>query len=239
MINVQTLWQTIRDITRKDHAGYTSTDEFNRALSWAQEMVFGYYAEETSNDQGISEALDVFISEASLSPASGQYYNLPADYKRRINAGVKIVENSSCGNGPTTSWKWANFWKSNEDLLTLDSPIRRPSVAKRIFAYEIIGSQIKWWPSDYTGNIYLKYYRQPVEAFRAFTLNTATQEEEYDSQNSVNLEWAPDEIPNFVDLILLNKGLAIRENVIVNWVLQKKSPNALPEKARDKTLRRL
>jgi len=40
LIPVLNIWEEVRDLTRKDHAGYTSKEEFNRLLIAAQNDLF-------------------------------------------------------------------------------------------------------------------------------------------------------------------------------------------------------
>ena len=43
MINVQTLFNRVKDLSRKDKAGYMSSEEFNRNLEEAQSLLMDWF----------------------------------------------------------------------------------------------------------------------------------------------------------------------------------------------------
>ena len=238
MISVNSLWEQVRDLTRKDHAGYTSTDEFNRLLNLAQQQLTQYYLDQAESDADIERNLNHLVKRVELSPSATQLYDHPADFRKRKSIRVKLVENAGSG-GPVVSEKPCTYMRDSEVGLTLSSPIRKPSLSKRLFRFEDLTGQFKIWPADFSGNIILKYYSNPPTATRGFTLNTGTQEEEYDVGTTTDLVWPETELTNFVDLLLLYKGIALRESELVQWVQAKKSQGVLPEEVRDITDRKI
>lgn len=224
MISVQQLWLSQKDFTRKDHAGYTSTDEFNRMLNQAQSELFEYYLMKIQQNTRQVAALQPFVVEQYLSGT--QYYNLPEDYRYKLEVGFELVENGpDCT--PVSELRSANHYTSDKDLLSIESPIRGPSVTRKIFGYEFIANQIKTYPVDFNGRVYLKYYREPVTVARGYTLNTTTQEEEYDAGSTVDLEWPASEEYIFRDILLMYKGIILRESEIVQWIVNKRG--TMPE----------
>ena len=214
MIGMEELYVLVNnDIARKDHAGYTSTDEFNRATNVIQGILMDYYLE--VNDARAREALRPFITETKIQAASTNYYNLPDDYRQKLDVGFETVYNNGCD--PTFEIITANFLDFDEELEHKASVIR-----SRKKAYTFIGNQIKTvFPADISGRVYLKYYRNPTDAERGYSINSSTDEEEYNSASTTDLEWNQAEKSNFVDLHLLFKGISVRNTGLVQWVMTK------------------
>lgn len=213
MIDIERLYLIVNnDLARKDHAGYTATDEFNRTVNLIQQSLFDFYIEK--NDARAKEPLRPFIFETFISKTSVSYYDLPSDYRQKLELGFDYLT-SDCGTY-SHNVKSADYLDYNEVLLNNESDIRlnEPS-------YSFVGTQVKTTPTSFLGQIYLKYYRNPVDAVRAFTLNVSTQEEEYNAGSSTHLEWEVMEIPNFVDLMLMYKGIAVRSTELTQWVMAK------------------
>lgn len=237
MISMLSLWESVRDLTRKDHAGYTSKEEFNRLVNnQAQQDLFEYYISVAGINSRARMALQPFIVEATLTQTLPQYYNLPSDFRYPLNAGAVVLE-SGCD--PIIENYPSDHWSSDEDLLSLRSPIRKPSIAKRKFAHEFLTGKLKSWPKEFTGRYYLKYYKTPPTATLGYTLNTSTQEEEHNAGTTVDLAWPTSETQNFIDLLLLYKGVILTKGDLVNWVQAKKSLNSLPESVRDINTRQI
>ena len=147
------LWESVRDLTRKDHAGYTSKEEFNRLVANAQSDLFEYYIGVCQIDARAKMALQWLIVEATLTKALPQYYNLPSTFRYPLNVGAVVIESADCT--PSIDNYPSDEWSSDEDLLTLRSPIRKPSIEKRRFAHEFIGGQIKMWQKTSLGEFTL------------------------------------------------------------------------------------
>lgn len=216
MIDINKLYLLVNnDIARKDHAGYTSTDEFNRQVNVVQNLLFDFYIEK--NDARAMEPLRPFVTESYI-PSATEYYPLPSDYRQQLEVGFEFVTGGDCDTPPTKIIKSADLLSHDEVLLTSESPIRSQERQ-----YSFIGGDIKISPADFIGNVYLKYYRYPVDATRGFILDVATQEEVYDIESSVNLEWDSLEMPNLVDLMLIYKGISVRNTEIIQWAMGKQS----------------
>lgn len=213
MIEVQGLWLEMKDLLRKDHAGYTSTDEFNRSLVTAQSVIFNFYLRIAQETTQIIDALAPFVEEAFVEKV-GNYYPDPADYRHKLEIGAVTYESGGC-DGPIKTYHVARVLKSGEVLLTLSSPIRAPKLSDP--AVERLASKWKIYPESFVGNLYLKYYREPNVAERGFVLNLSTQEEEYNAATTTDLEWGASQRENFIDVLLALKGLALRENPVVQW----------------------
>jgi hypothetical protein len=213
MIEVESLFLEMKDLLRKDHAGYTSTDEYNRSLVTAQSIIFNFYVQIAQETTEIIDALAPFVEEAFIEK-SGDYYPDPDDYRHKLEVGAVTYESGGC-DGPIKTYHPARVLKSGEVLLTLSSPIRGPKLSDP--AVERLAAKWKIYPESFVGNLYLKYYRTPAVAERGFTLNVTTQEEEYDPTTTTDLEWRSGERESFIDVLLALKGLALRENPVVQW----------------------
>jgi hypothetical protein len=215
MIQIETIYKMVNnDLARKDWSGHTSTDEFNRVTNLIQGLLFDFYIEK--NDARSREALRPFIEPVLIERNSSDgSYNLPADYRQRIELGLEFIT-SSCGSEPTFEYRSAHHLDIDEDLLYSESAIMQDD-----YRYEILSSTIIVKPSTFQGRIKLKYYKNPPDAFRGFTLNTTTLEEVYSSGTTTNLIWPESEISNFVDLHLLFKGLSVRQTELVQFAAMK------------------
>lgn len=227
MILIESLYQTLQDLMRKDHAGYHSSDEFNRLVNQAQLHLMQYYVAHDDGNRIISEALAPFSKEEYLVASVAGYYDLPDDYYQRKDIGYEVVTNTS--SGAVATLVPVDYLEGNEVLLVNSSPIRQPRVNRAdTYACTRIGNQLKLLPSSLSGRIYLLYYKTPPDAERAYTVDVGAIEEVYDDANSTNLEWAQSQYEDFVDLMLAYKGLSIRESILVQWVQQKKM-SGVPE----------
>jgi hypothetical protein len=214
MINIEVLYQTVRTLLRKDHAGWISSDEFNQVVALAQEAMFGFYLD-SENERDANDALNPFEKTAPLTKIAPGQFSMPTDYKARIEA----VTNSTASDCSTeVNYTPVRFITRQSEYLTLSSPIRGPKIDSPKCV--IRGDVLTVYPGK-VPNVTLRYYRQPIEAIRAYTLNTISQEEEYDEANSVNLEWSAGRLDNFVDYLLYYKGLSLRETELIQWVQAK------------------
>lgn len=226
MINVNDIWQLIRDVSRKDHAGYLSTNEFNRVLRIAEELLFDYYIWIYDSTARIEAALDPFRVSLSVPYPPGGY-TLPGDLRQRLEVGAIWVE-SSCGSLVTTPYP-APPLNTNEKMLTLSSGVRKPSLTKKVFRHQIIANRMILYPETFTGNIHLEYLRHPVYGSRGYTIDVPSQEEIYSANTSVNLEWPLSEQGNILDIMLFVKGIQVQSGPLIQWIQQKKGLIPTPE----------
>jgi hypothetical protein len=227
MVDVNLIWNNVRDLSRKDHAGYISTDEFNRTINLAQKDLFDYYLAMYEKTGRYAVALAPFRVQVQLSASTPGIYPLPADYRQWCEAGV-IWWDNQCGGGLTELLP-AEPLRANEKYLTLSSPIRKPSMARRIFKYQIIDDDLHLYPIDFQGQVQLEYLKNPPNAARGYTLNLVTFEEDYNAQTTTNLIWPESETSNFTDLILFYKGIVVQSTPLLNWVATKKQLAPMPE----------
>lgn len=223
MISVDLLWRMIQDLARIDHAGYSSTDEFNRNLVLAQEDMMDYYVMMYESTTRIGEGVRPLVAENRI-PKSGDSFPLPSDYRQRIAFGSEIW--SACPDGGESSFSVypIDYKSQNEIWGVLSNEVDKPRLLDpSTYAVEVFGDTIKVYPSSFKGAIRLKYFINPPVAERAYTLNTTTQEEELDSGATIDLVWPASEISNFIELMLLYKGISIRDGEVAQWVAQKRN----------------
>lgn len=221
MIDVQNLYLLVQDYTRKDQqGGYISNDEFNRSLNYAQELLFEYYYSQKDEREG-QDALINFQAENTLSVSSARTFVKPANFKKLIEASVTLTpaaENECSASSAMPGRYPVHFPARNELQLTLSSAIRGPNVSKGVLIGEVLPSAIRVYPTDAVATLFIRYYTQLTQAERAVTLNFVTEQEDYDASSSTQLQWAEGQIEDFVDLMLLFKGVILRDTDIVNWV---------------------
>lgn len=222
MINVNDLYIYLRDLMRKDSIGWTSSDEYNRLLVLAQNDLFEFYLEQVQSNHRMTTGLRVFVKEQTIAGVAG-YYDLPADFRYKLEVGIRTIENAeNCDDSPIVNFYPADQANSDKLLLLGESTIRKPSIANNRYYYEFIGGKIKVTPVT-TAKLYLKYYRQPAVATRAYTLNTTTFEEVYNSGTSIQLEWPAEEFNSFVEILLFYKGIQMRDAELVQWLNAKRT----------------
>jgi len=243
MISVQKVFNRVRDLSRKDKAGYMSSEEFNRDLSEAQTLLMDYYYKMFEQHQRALDSLEPFIKVTNL-PILNQFCEFPTDYRHKLEAGYCFTKNSTkkaadcdianIGNNcivgnPTVDVRGMQHLNSNEVLKTLSSSIRKPKInlekGTGKFAYELVNNKIKVYPKELNGFVQWKYIADPTEALYNTTLDIANQEEDFNPTDalinpSVDLAWNEQEQPQLVSLMLMFKGIEVRETALIQWVMQ-------------------
>ena len=208
MISVQTLWLTLRDLTRKDNIGnYLQNDEFNRQVNLCQDIIYDYHIDKR-NERVAREALVNFENDPLITKV-GDSYPLPVDYRDKIEAGL-VVEGEDY---PIP----VHFAARDELAMSLSSPVRGPSLERKVVLGRIRSTDIQIWPKV-DNKLYFRYYSNPPTASRKVTVDVDEIEEVYDSGSTVDLEWPEDLLSDFVDLMLLFKGVVIRDSSLIQWV---------------------
>lgn len=234
MISVETLFNRVKDLSRKDKAGYTSSVEFNRDLAEAQSILMDYYYSMFEVNQKTLDCLSPFIKEVRL-PISNQFVDFPDDYRYKLELAYAFAVNTKTEDcaiipNPEITLFPMQHLKTGEVHRTLSSAIRRPFVdfvkGKGKFAYTYVNNKIKVFPKEIQGFVELRYITDPTEALYNTVVNTTTGEEDFVATTalanpSIDLVWNEQEQPNLVDILLFFKGIQIRESDLVSWVIQK------------------
>lgn len=217
MINIEQVYQSLRDLTTKGKGGYTDTDSFNKNSKRAELLLWQYYSQVYERERRIPEAMYPFLEDVNLSlPATG-YVPIPSDYGHfiLINYG-KVV--TVPGEAPSVSYVPAIYLSKAEQMNTIDSPIRKPDLEKKSVYYTFESDdRIKILPTGITGLAHLQYLRYPIYGVRGFTLDTVNDEQNYNAGTSTQYEWPQQEENNLVDLLLWFDGIIIRDSEILNW----------------------
>lgn len=214
MISIENLYKrTQEDLARKGKGGYTSTDEFNRDIADAQNVLSNFYVESMDLTGRFINSLSPFIKEKVIVLTNGTG-NMPTDYKKWLDASL-LPETD--GTPDLTVRQHMDFVRSGEEYLTLKSPIRKPNADKEKAIFSFVNDKIRVWGAN-SNRCYLKYVAQPPTSVRGYTLNVTTDREEYDPTTTVDLIWKPQDEVNLRDIILLYKGIQIRESEIIQWL---------------------
>jgi hypothetical protein len=218
MISVDFLYRRVNlDLARLGKSGYTSGEEFNRALSSARVTLYNYYHKLFEETKHISEALAPFVKDLTVSVFPNGLLALPDDYRNRISVAANVAFNTGCKDDPEpdTHYQVFEYLKSHEVDQNLSSPIRKPDFSKRKAYCWLSNESIKIDPI--LSKVNLRYFREDVDAEWASTFDPDTDEETYDATNSTDLDWPEQEKENFVTLLSLYKGIAVRENALVQF----------------------
>ena len=225
MISVLDIVKGLEDLSRKDKSGYMSSEEITRDMNRAQQILMSYRWDRYSKKEATIDSLNPFVKEQQLQIVKG-FVDFPSDYRHRIEMGNIFIENAhndDCTvSNPTVTESELRYLAPNEERLTLSSPIRKPSIAKKRIYHTFVNNKIKILPKETVGYVVSKYLSQPPVAKYATIVNPATDKEEYDPSNSIDLQWNPQDITHFIDLMLLFKGLSTRESALINWVMTRK-----------------
>ena len=90
MINVQTLFNRVKDLSRKDKAGYMSSEEFNRNLEEDQSLLMDWFYSSFEKNEKTLDSLAPFIKETTLS-ISNQFVSFPSDYRYKLEVGYNYT----------------------------------------------------------------------------------------------------------------------------------------------------
>ena len=223
MINIDTIkTRYSKDLMLKGKGGYVSGEEFNRAIRDAQFHAFEFLSEKRKEDRRKADALAPFVTEATINIVSG-YCALPADYAHKEDWYIEVQDLNCVGNNEVYNKYEIDELKMGEYSNLLNSPIRRPSLTTNKYAAEIVGDNIKVYPSDAKDRIYLKYLKNPPAAVWGSTVDSGNDQENYDSGSSTNLEWRETEFNMLLDILLYLKGIQVRDSEIINWMSAKNS----------------
>jgi len=215
MINVEEVFKDCRRLLSKDKAGYFSSDEFNRFSIMAEQTLFRFYLKHFEEHGLFADTMRQFNELSVLGLDANDRFSLPSDMARRGILWWKKLTNVP-GGSPSVERVKIQYLEKEELQDTLDSAIRKPDVTKNRLYFSYVDGKAQVWPSI-SGPVELDYLRSPEYAERGFTLNATTDEEDYDSSSSTDYEWPDNERQNIVALVLMQYGLVLRENDVVQW----------------------
>lgn len=223
MINVEAMYQNIRDLTTKGKGGYTDSDEFNKNSKRAELLLWQYYSAIYERERSIPEAMYPFLADSNLPLSATGLVSLPDDYGHfvLVNYGKVITVP---GENPDVIVYPTNYLSKEEQMETIGSAIRKPSIQKGSFYYGFeAGGQIKIYPTGISGIAKLQYLRYPIYAVRGYTDDTTNDEQNYNPATSTQYEWPEQEENHLTDLILMFSGIIIKDSQIQQWASQQTS----------------
>lgn len=215
MINVDTIFLSLRDLSKKDKGGYLSSDEFNRMCPMVEGALFLWYFDQYEKTQSFPEALQPFIVPSVQINVAGGFAPYPANLAHKIEVHALRITPSP-GAEPVIEPIMSRYLHALEVGETLRSSIRRPDLSKGKAYHTLLPDGVQVFPYS-TPAITLKYLRYPTYAVRGYTLDTVNDEEDYSAGTSSNFEWPDTQRGNLIDLFLLYLGLEIRETELVQW----------------------
>jgi hypothetical protein len=224
MTRVEYIHDRVKDISKKNQAGYSSNDEFNRDLRESENMVFEFYYKIFEKTQKISDALSPFIDEKLL-PINNGYVTYPADFRHPAEMVYKYIISAPNCDKPVTKEILMEKLQVNEERLTMDSYIRKPSLSKELLYWTQVSKKIRVRPSDLTGSVLLKYFKNPVYGLYKTQIDIQRGVEVYDAATSKDLEWNEAEALDIIDIMLIQKGISIRDTELVQFAMQKMAIN--------------
>lgn len=221
MINVENIYQGMRDLTTKGKGGYADSDEFNKNSKRAEQLLWQYYFSIFEQTQRVPDAMFPFLKDGTNAIDSNGQFPLPADYGHFVYVQYATVQNSpTLGNPPVITPYRARYLEKVEIMSTLESAIRKPDFAKKLIYYSFApASKVQVYPT-LSGLGKYQYLRLPVYAVRGWTLDGTNDEQDYDSTTSTNYEWQPQEESNIMDLLLLFQGITSRDTQLIQWATQ-------------------
>lgn len=220
MISVQTLYNRVNDLSKKDQSGYASVDEFNRDLRNCENIAYEYYYQIFQETQKIADALEPFVVEEVL-PISGGYVNYPGDYRHPAEMVYhKVVSAENCDK-PEIEELPMDYLHANEERDTMVSYTRKPSLKTKQLYYTQVNKKLRVRPIDLIGNVMFKYFKTPTYGVYGIVLNLDEQVEVYDPSISQDLEWREQEETHILNLLLLHRGISIDDDPLVQFAILK------------------
>lgn len=209
-----------KTLARKGQAGYSSKADFNGDSRDSENMLMEYYYKMYEETQKISDALYPFLEEEELSIDVG-YIQYPKTYRHADEMSyIKIVADANCEKPVRTEIPMDKL-QSNEERDVMQSFIRKPSLEKELYYWVQMKNRIRIRPMELTGKVVFKYFRNPLCAVYETKVNLVKQLDVFDRATSKDYEWNEQETPNLIDLILIHKGISIRDTDIINFAIQK------------------
>jgi len=221
MISVKYIHDRVENhLARKYQAGYNSVDEFNGNLRDSENLLFEYYYKQFETTQKIVDALSPFLVEKTQNISNG-YVEYPSDYRHELELSYLMVQSKDDCTDPEMEEKPMIKLSANEERDTMGSTIRKPSLEKGLLYWIPVNNKIRVRPLYLKGETNFKYFRHPIFGVYGTKLDLQKQIEVYDSANSTDLEWDIQEENNIIDLLLLMKGISIRDTDLMQFASSK------------------
>jgi hypothetical protein len=215
MILIETIYKRVEeDLSNKGTGGYSSSDEFNRSIADAQNILLDYYVRHYEESGVITDSVRVFIKRDNLS-LTNYVAPLPGDYRRWVDGVfIELYNDDECDE-PTKKEILMYYCHGNGFNLTEANAIRKTG-EKRV-NYTIEGANLR--AGRKTGRVLFSYIRKPNAAVRGYTTNEETRNEDYDAATTTDLEWPDSEANMIIAIMLYFKGIEIRDLKLQQFVV--------------------
>lgn len=225
MVSVEYIFKRVNDaLARKNQAGYSSASDFNGDLRDSENILYEFFYKDYEVNQKISDALAVFLEEKEF-PILNGIVTIPPDYRHPIEmVYVKKTTDDKCNS--VAEEVLMDKLQSNEERDTLASAIRKPSLEKGLLYWVQLSDKFRVRPTSLQGSVIFKYLRQPNFGVYSTKVDLVREMEVYDSATSKDLEWKESESVGIIDLMLLHKGIEIRDSELVQFAQAKMQINS-------------
>lgn len=208
---IDDIYQRWRDLVRKNKSGYISNDEFNRQMAAAQAVLSEMYFAMFSRSRRVTDALRPFLKDSDPLQVSGGTMALPSDYRHLVE--VFVLKDG----------KWIRSLECapNEVGFVSNSLVRGPNIQSGDFRHTVDSTGVRLF-GVVGGSAKVSYLRSPKAAVRAVTVDSGNDVENFDANNSVDIEW-PTGIchDQLVDLLLWHSGVAVKDPMLSKWMSEK------------------
>lgn len=224
MINVDYIFKRVNDsLSKKNQAGYSSVEDFNGDLHDSENILFEFFYKDYERTQKISDALSPFLVEKDF-PVNSGYVAYPDDYRHPLEMVYNMVlSGKDCESSAQEILM--HKLQSNEERDTMASFIRKPSIEKKLIYFVQLADKFRIRPMELKGSVRFKYLRNPKFGEYKTSIDFEKEIEVYDPLISTNLEWKEPESVGIIDLMLLHKGIEIRDSELVQFAQAKMQVN--------------
>lgn len=219
MISVQLIYERLNDLSSQYHTGYLDADEFNRNINAAQEVLFQFYYRKFEEDRIVAQSLVPFLKEEIMTLEDSRII-FPYEFRYEVDFSYLTYTNPECGSTSEPRHIPFNSIGIGNESEARSSHLRRPSLDTGYLAYTRGDGFLKTIGVT-SGSIFLKYFINPPEASRGSTIDVVNQLDAYDPLSTIDLLWNDQDIENFVDLMLVYKGIETRNTELLSWVKEK------------------
>lgn len=216
MISTEEVFQACRQLLSKDKAGYFSSDEFNDRSKRAEIMLWNFYVKHFEEHGRIADAMHPFHTSLLTALDSNATFSIPSDFGRRMMCWRRKLK-TVVGSAPTVTEVPIGYLEREEVQETVQSAVRGPSASKDQYYYSFSGGKVQIYPTSLSGVVKFEYLRLPTFGERGYTIDVTNLEEDPNSGTTIDYEWPEHERANIEDLILLQYGVMIKSNDVLNW----------------------
>jgi hypothetical protein len=221
-MNINEIHNTILFILDKEQNGFTTHEEIDEMLDNAQMVLFNQYfnnpkipasaqPQSYTQNQRVHDSLSAFKKLQTFTTANtpSGVLTLPADFMNLLSLYTTVYNNTLARN----VYSAVQVMPEDELIVRLESQVI-PVNRDEPIAIMNRENKIQLFPeTTHNGGVY--YLRRPVAPFFAYTQSGRTVT--YDSENSVQLEWKPNDIMNIITIALQYIGINLSSADVVQY----------------------